>query len=68
MSLCKNARLPLAYLISVGNQAGVKIHDYIEAFLEDERITAIGLHLEGLSDIHAFSKAALKHSKPKSLL
>ncbi len=57
--------LPLAYLISVGNQAGVKIHDYIEAFLDDERITAIGLHLEGLTDIHAFSIVALKALKAK---
>ncbi len=57
--------LPLAYLISVGNQAGVAIHEYIEAFLDDEHITAIGLHLEGLGDIHAFSKAALKALKYK---
>jgi acetate---CoA ligase (ADP-forming) len=55
--------LPLAYLISVGNQAGVTVHDYIEAFLEDKRITAIGLHLEGLQDIQAFSKAAIKALK-----
>jgi acetate---CoA ligase (ADP-forming) len=57
--------LPLAYLISVGNQAGIKIHEYIETFLEDDRITAIGLHLEGLEDIHTFSKAAIKALKNK---
>lgn len=51
--------LPLAYLISTGNQAGVTIPAYIEALLEDERVTAIGLHLEGLSDVTAFSRAAL---------
>ncbi len=52
--------LPLAYLISVGNQADLEMHDYIEAFLEDERVTCIGLHIEGLKDVQAFSKAALK--------
>ena len=52
--------LALAYLITVGNQAGVATHEYIEALLEDERVTAIGLHLEGLSDVVAFSRAAIK--------
>ncbi len=52
--------LPLAYLISTGNQAGVTIPEYIEALLEDERVTAIGLHLEGLDNVVAFSRAAVK--------
>ena len=52
--------LRLAYLISVGNQADLEMHNYIEAFLQDERITCIGLHIEGLKDVQAFSKAALK--------
>ena len=55
--------LPLAYLISVGNGADLQMHDYIEAFLEDERITCIGLHIEGLRDIPAFTSAALKALK-----
>ena len=52
--------LELAYLITVGNQAGVATHEYIEALLEDERVTAIGLQLEGLSDVAAFSRVAIK--------
>ncbi|MGB0383425.1 MAG: acetate--CoA ligase family protein [Ardenticatenaceae bacterium] len=52
--------LELAYLITVGNQAGVATHEYVEALLEDERVTAIGLQLEGLSDVAAFSRAAIK--------
>ena len=52
--------LEIAYLISVGNQAGVAIHEYIEALIEDERVSAIGLHFEGLGDIEGFSKAAIK--------
>jgi acetyl-CoA synthetase len=50
--------LPIAYVITVGNKAGADIHDCIEAMLADPRVTAIGLHLEGLSDIAAFSDAA----------
>ncbi len=45
--------LPIAYLATVGNQAVVGIPAIIEAFLDDPRVTAIGLHLEGLSDPHA---------------
>lgn len=49
---------PVSYVISVGNQAALGVGDYIEALLEDKRVTAIGLYLEGLSDIAAFSHAA----------
>ncbi len=52
--------LPLAYLISVGNQVGVALHEYIEALISDEHITAIGLHVEGLTDVAAFSRVAIK--------
>ncbi len=30
----------------------------LEALARDERITAIGLHIEGLTDIAAFARAA----------
>ena len=52
--------VPLAYLISTGNQAGCTVPDYMDALLDDERVTAIGLHLEGLDDVGAFSRAAVK--------
>jgi len=50
--------LPIAYLLAVGNKAVSDIHDCIAALLGDERVTAIGLHLEGLSDVGAFSRVA----------
>ncbi len=52
--------LPLAYLISVGNQACLGMHDYIDALCEDERVSAIGLHIEGLTDVSSFCDAAIK--------
>ncbi|MGO4889423.1 acetate--CoA ligase family protein [Anaerobacillus sp. MEB173] len=55
--------VPLAYVISVGNQAVLKMEDYVDALLEDSRITAIGLHIEGLDDIEKFSKVAKKALK-----
>ncbi|WP_421780169.1 acetate--CoA ligase family protein [Kiloniella litopenaei] len=52
--------LPLAYMISVGNQALLSISDYIDALCEDDRITAIGLHLEGVENISEFCRAVNK--------
>lgn len=57
--------LPIAYLISIGNQASLTIPDYVAALLQDERVTAIGLHIEGLKDVSAFSKVALKALQKK---
>lgn len=52
--------LPLAYVISVGNQAVLGIGDYIDALIEDDRVDAIGIYLEGLNDIAGFSAAAAR--------
>ncbi|MBN3562395.1 acetate--CoA ligase family protein [Aliamphritea spongicola] len=46
--------LPLAFMFTMGNQANVGVADVMDALLDDPRITAIGLHIEGLSDIHHF--------------
>lgn len=51
--------LPLAYLISVGNQAVLTVADYIEALIEDSRVKAIGIHIESVNDVEQFSRAAL---------
>ena len=61
LNLTMQARsLPLAYLISAGNKAKGDLGEMIETLLDDDRVTAIGLHIEGLDDIERFSKAALR--------
>ena len=52
--------LPLATMITVGNKAGAGIEAIVDALLNDRRISAIGLHIEGLDDVAAFSKVALR--------
>lgn len=52
--------LDIAYVISVGNNSALGLHDYIDALLADSRVTAIGLHIEGIDDVAAFSVAAIK--------
>jgi acetyl-CoA synthetase len=52
--------LPLAYLITVGNKAGDSMDSIIDALLNDPRVTAIGLHIEALDDVAAFSRVAIR--------
>jgi len=61
LNLTMQARsLPLAYLISAGNKAKGDLGEMIDTLLDDDRVTAIGLHIEGLDDIERFSNAALR--------
>jgi acyl-CoA synthetase (NDP forming) len=50
--------LPIGYLVTLGNQAAIGVSDMIEALLDDTRVTAIGLHIEGIDDPVAFARAA----------
>jgi len=52
--------LDFAYVITVGNRTCVSLDEYIEYLLTDERVTAIGLHVEGIDRVHEFSKAAIR--------
>lgn len=51
--------LPLAYMISVGNQAVLAVADYIDALIADPRVKAIGLHIESVADVERFSRVAI---------
>lgn len=60
LNLTMQARgLPIGYVISVGNCADVTPADLIQALIADERVSAIGLHLEGLGSVARFSQACL---------
>ncbi|PJY94483.1 acetate--CoA ligase family protein [Pseudomonas donghuensis] len=52
--------LPVAYMASVGNQAQIGIAELMDALLDEPRVTAIGLHLEGLKNVPGFARAAHK--------
>ena len=51
--------LPVAGVFAIGNQADVDMGAMVEALAQDERISAIGLHIEGLPDVAGFARAAL---------
>ena len=50
--------LPIAYLMTAGNQAQTGLSELAAGILEDERVTAIGLHIEGFDDIRAVERLA----------
>jgi acyl-CoA synthetase (NDP forming) len=50
--------LPLAYVMTVGNQAQTSMAEVAEALLDDVRVTALGLHIEGIGDVAAFEAMA----------
>lgn len=50
--------LPIAYMMTAGNQAQIGLADMARALLEDDRVTAIGLHVEGVGDPAAFEVLA----------
>lgn len=52
--------LPVAYMASVGNQAQLGVAELMDALLDEPRVTAIGLHLEGLKNVPGFARAAHK--------
>ena len=52
--------LPLAYVVTCGNQAQTGLAEIGEALLEDDRVTVLGLHIEGFGDLRAFEALALR--------
>ena len=50
--------LPLAWLVTLGNQVMVGVEEGIAAALAEPRITAIGMHIEGVRDLPRFVKLA----------
>ena len=55
--------LPLAYMVSAGNQSILQLEDFIDVLCDVDEVKVFGLHIEGLKDIEAFSKVAYKALK-----
>ena len=50
--------LPVAYVVTAGNQAQTGLAAIGEALLQDPRVTALGLHIEGIDDVAALEALA----------
>ena len=61
--LMSQRSLPLTMMISAGNQAIMGLEDFLDVLCENSATRAIGMHIEGLSNIAKFEEAALKAIK-----
>ena len=52
--------LPLAYVVTAGNQAQLGVSTLAAALLDDERVSALGLHVEGFDSVTGFEGLAMK--------
>jgi acetyl-CoA synthetase len=52
--------LPIGYVMALGNQAKLGLSDCMGALIDDGRVTAIGLHIEGIDDPGKFERVAFR--------
>lgn len=52
--------LPIAYLVTVGNAARTGVPELVDAMVDDGRVTAVGLYLEGIDDPAALALSAAR--------
>lgn len=52
--------LPLAFLMTAGNQAQTGLSEIALGLIEDERVTALGLHIEGFDSVPGFERLAAR--------
>jgi acyl-CoA synthetase (NDP forming) len=52
--------LPIAYVATAGNQAQTDLSEIGFGLLADERVTALGFHVEGLKNADTFARLALE--------
>jgi len=52
--------LPIAYVLTAGNQAQTGLSELAEAALDDPRVTVLGLHIEGFDNIARLERVFAK--------
>ncbi|MDE0178079.1 MAG: acetate--CoA ligase family protein [Gammaproteobacteria bacterium] len=50
--------LPIAYVVTAGNQAQLGVAELAAALLDDDRVSTIGLHVEGFESVPAYEDLA----------
>ncbi len=61
INLTMQARaLPIAYMVTCGNMAQTSQAEIAAALLDDARVTAIGVHIEGFGDLSHWETLAMK--------
>lgn len=50
--------LPIAYVVTAGNQAQLGVAEIASQLLDDDRISAVGLHVEGFESVRGYEALA----------
>ena len=59
----------MAYMVTVGNQAGGGVEDALQSFIDDDRVTAIGMFIEAVREPIRFAQLAqLAFNKGKRIV
>lgn len=67
-NLGEHRGFPFNKVVSVGNQADLTIQDFIEYFVEDEKIKVIATYIEKIKKVSQFRQVLEKASKKKPLI
>ncbi len=52
--------LPIAFLMTAGNQAQTGLSEMALGLIEDDRVSALGLHIEGFDSVEGFERLAAR--------
>ncbi|WP_269933409.1 acetate--CoA ligase family protein [Aminobacter sp. HY435] len=52
--------LPIAFLMTAGNQAQTGLSEMAMGLIEDERVSCLGLHIEGFDTVEGFERLAAR--------
>jgi acyl-CoA synthetase (NDP forming) len=52
--------LPVAFMLTAGNQAQTGLAEMALGLIEDERVSALGLHIEGFNSVAGFERLAAR--------
>ncbi len=52
--------MPVAFLMTAGNQAQTGLSEMALGLIEDDRVTALGLHIEGFDSVAGFERLAAR--------
>jgi len=58
----------ISTMLSVGNQADIEFHEYLECLGEDPGVSAVMLYLEGFKDAAAFREVARRTTQKKPVV
>ena len=64
----KGQHIGFSRFVSLGNEADIKFHEYLEFFTDDPKTKAIVIYVEGMSDGRRFLQQAYRTTSKKPII